>query len=162
MVAGQTYWINYWIVAVPGILGFARPPEEPISLGLAITLADVVLIARGNFDLAALHIAPLIASSPLVLTAGCVAVVVALRSSVVRARLIREETRRLEYQTQLAAAARQERQARLNQLDRRTAPLLEDIAEGRRLVSDPRLAIECQQLAYHLRAQQSPSERSLL
>jgi hypothetical protein len=161
IVDGQRFWVNYWIAAVPAILAFGRPAEEAIIIGSLLSLADVVVIARDNFDPAEMHLAPGIASGPLVLTMSCVAVIVALRASVARARIIRLETQRLEQQTRMGSAAQRERMNQLGKLDDRIVPLLEELGAGTRRLDDRRLAAECKKLAHNVRTQRFSKERSI-
>jgi hypothetical protein len=161
IVDGQRFWVTYWLAGVPAILAFGRPAEEAISIGALISLADVVVIAMNHFDAAEMHLAPGIASAPLVLTTSCVAVIVALRASVARTRAIRLETQRLEQQTRMGMAAQRERLNQLSKLDERIAPLLQEIGAGTRRLDDRKLAAECKKLAHNARTQRFSKEGSI-
>jgi hypothetical protein len=156
-----SYWMNSWGVAVGLVLAFARPPEEPLALGVGLTLVYVIVAPEPLDDLQAVHYAPLTFGAAIPATVCAIALAATLRVSVTAVRAIRARADAAEQRVAVADAVQRERERRFARWESAIVPLLEDVACGRRSPRDPAVARESARLSRRLRAQLSAAPESL-
>lgn len=159
---GVALWLHSWGAAVPMLLAFARPVEEPIAILGLLTVTNIVAVARADQDIEALHNAPLHVGLALSVAASGLVLVVALRSSVATARRSRQQTDALVQRERVAATVEREQTVRFAHWEEQIAPLLEDLAGGRRSVDDPSVGARCRALAGAVRAELNAERESML
>ena len=157
----QGYFLNSWAVAVGVVLAFARPPEEPFALALAVTGVTAVFAWPTLHDPLVRHIAPMLVAPAVPATVSAVALAVALRTALSAARRTRERTAAVEERAALTEAVHQERRRRFSRWEVEIVPLLEDLAAGTRSVGDAALVDECGRTARRLRTELATSPESI-
>lgn len=159
---GVAFWLHSWGATVPMILAFSRPVVEPLAVLAVLTATNVFAVARAEQTVSALHNAPLHVGLPVAIAASGLALVVALRPSVVNARRSREQTAELARHERISATVERERVTRFAEWEDRIAPLLDDIAAGRCSANDPDVGARCRALAAAVRAELSAETESIL
>lgn len=149
---GAAMWMGSWGAAVPMVLAFGRPIEEPIGIFVAMAATNLAIVVRGEQTIESLHAAPLHVLMPLASATAGLVFVAALRRSVVNARRSRARTEALTQHRRIVEAVDGERATRVTGWEDRIAPLLEDIAAGVRSVQDPDIGARCRRLAAALRS----------
>lgn len=144
-------WMNAWGVAVVVVLVFARPVEEPLLAMVGVTVVNLALAPTG--DPQAVHIAPMPVGAAVPATICAIGLASVLRTSVRASRATRAEADAAEQRRAIADAVHSDRRRRFAEWDATAAPLLEDIATGRRDPTDPAVGEECARLAAGLRSQ---------
>ncbi|MDN5919412.1 MAG: hypothetical protein L0I76_30660 [Pseudonocardia sp.] len=157
---GGAYWMNSWSVASAVILVFARPVEEPLLAALSALGANIAVSNLQPDDLQAWHVAPTTIGAPVPATVCAIALAQILRMNVRSSRRARAALQTAERQRAVAAAIHNQRRLRLALWTQTVAPLLDEVATGRRDPSDPLLGAECTRLARGLRAALRESRES--
>lgn len=143
-------WMNSWGVAAAIVLVFSRPVEEPLLAMAGVTAVNVAVIPAG--DPQAWQLAPMTVGAAVPATACAIGLASVLRTSVRDSRATRAAAEAAEQRRAAADAVHRERRRRAAEWDATAAPLLEDVAAGRRDPADPSVARTCADLAARLRA----------
>lgn len=130
---GTALWLHGWGAAVPMVLAFSRPLEEPLAVLALLGASNAVAVVRGEQTVAALHDAPLRLGIPIAMTAAGIALVVALRRSVSAARRSRDQAAVLWERERIREAIEQDRSLRRAEWEHRAATLLEEIGDRGRV-----------------------------
>lgn len=159
---GVANWTNSWGSATFFVLVFARPLEEVVAAFAALVWVCYLFDFPADANLLVLHHAPTRIGAVLPAAVSLLALITALRvgvRSVARNRALAAEA---EQRLAVGEAVSRERTERFVSWEADVAPLLEDLAEGRRDISDPAVIARCRGLAAQLRAQLSAAADSLL
>lgn len=144
-------WMNSWGVAAAIVLVFSRPIEEPLLAMTGVTVVNVAVTPA--WDPQTLQLAPMTVGAAVPATFCAIGLVSVLRTSVRASRTARAEADAAEQRRAIADAVRSDRRRRFAEWDATAAPLLEDIAAGRRDPADPAVGAACARLAGRLRSQ---------
>ncbi|MHA6783531.1 hypothetical protein ACVGOW_21455 [Pseudonocardia saturnea] len=159
---GAAAWLGSWGAAIPMLLGFSRPIEEPLAILSVLAASNVVAVVRADESGDAMHTASLHLGMPLAVTAAGLALVTALRRSAASARRSREQTEALARREQVSQTVERERTTRFAAWQARIAPLLEDVASGRLSAHDPDVGARCRAYAAAVRAELGVESESIL
>lgn len=159
--SGGAHWMNSWGVAVAIVLAFARPVEEPLAMMTGVLIANVAVKPLVPGDVQALHIAPMTIGAAFPAAVCAIALAATMREGIRTARRIRASAEATEQRLAVADAVHQERLHRFAQWEAAVAPLLEDVATGRREPDDPGVGRQCAELSRRLRAELSAAPESL-
>lgn len=155
VAAGEPYglalWLNTWGVAVPLVLALCRPVEEPTAILGLLTATNFAAVHRAGLGSVALveEIVHMTVSLPI--AAAGIVLAGALRTSVGNTRRARERAAELSRREQVRRGVEAERRAWIADWETRIAPVLEDVATGRRCARDPALGLRCRALSDALR-----------
>lgn len=159
--SGGAHWMNSWGVAVAIVLAFARPVEEPLAVMTGVLIANVAVKPLAPGDVQALHIAPMTIGAAFPATVCAIALAATMREGIRTARRLRASAEETEQRLAVADAVYQERRQRFARWEAAVAPLLEDVAAGRREPDDPGVGRQCADLSRRLRAELSAAPESL-
>ncbi|MGE3288179.1 MAG: hypothetical protein AB7J32_19055 [Pseudonocardia sp.] len=156
-----TFWPNSWASATFFVLAFARPPEEPLLGFAGLTAINYAVYLPPGADLFIRQNAPGRVGAVVPAAVAILAMIGALRIGVRNVARNRALAVAAEQQLAMADAVTRERAERFESWESSVAPLLEDLASGRRDVTDPELCSRCRQLEAQLRDQLSAVADSL-
>ncbi|WP_300012426.1 hypothetical protein [Pseudonocardia sp.] len=159
---GEAAWMCGWGAAVPMLLAFARPVEEAVTILAALTVSSAIGLSRSGPSTLTLHATALDIALPVAAATSGLALVVALRHSAANARESRSRAEAIAERHRVLDAVEGERTVRSRDWVATIAPVLEDLAHGRRSPHDPELADTCRRLAAALRANLDDSAESIL
>jgi hypothetical protein len=156
------YFVNAWGIAVPALLAFSRPPEEPLAAMLVATAVDIGLLVPGLSDVQLRHLAPVDYGAPLVVGFACLTMIAALRRSARTVRSAREQAEHLDREVAVAQAVHRGRLRYVARWEGSAAPLLERIAAGELSPTATATVRECLRLSDELRAELARPPESVL
>lgn len=147
----EALWLQAWGAAVPLVLALCRPVEEPVAILGLLVATNVAAVIRADLDAGRLAEA---AHMGLVVPFAVSGIVLAgaLRASVGNARRDREESEKVALRERVRTSVDEERAGRFARWEERIAPLLDEVASGRRSSRDAALGARCRALADALRA----------
>jgi hypothetical protein len=154
-------WITSWGAATYFVLAFARPVEEIVVAFVAFVSLNYWLDFPADPDVYLLHSAPARIGAVVPGAVALLALTTALRSGVRRVARSRDLASAAEQRLAISEAVSRERTERFVSWEADVAPLLEDLADGRRDVTDPAVIARCRDLATQMRAQLSATADSL-
>lgn len=156
---GGQHWMNSWGVASAFVLAFARPVAEPLAIMTGVLIANFAVKPIG--DAQALHIAPMTIGAAVPPAVAGVVLAAMLRRAVRAVRETRASTEAADQRRAVAEAVHEQRRTRFAHWESAVAPLLDDIATGRKSPDDPSVAARCAELSERLRVELSAQPESL-
>lgn len=158
---GASFWLNSWATTTFFVLALTRPAEEPALGFVVITAIDIQAYLPRDASLFVLQNAPGRAGAAFVPAVAILGMVMAQRAGVRAVARGQALAAAAEQQLAVTDAVARERAARFVGWEATVAPLLEDLAAGRRDAAHPAVVAEAHRLGERLRAQLSAVADSL-